>query len=120
MSDEEIQYAAVCFPGLADVDRDWIESVRRQYDPKSALIPAHLTIVFPQNRMVGEDFENRIATLAEQSASFTVRFTELRAIREPGMTVAYAYLVPSGLQDGSDSVTDLYTTGPMTGHCARH
>ncbi len=46
----------LAYPELTPSDREWVESIRTQHDPRHAAVPTHVTLVYPVDGMPVEVF----------------------------------------------------------------
>lgn len=74
---DEMKLAVVAFPGLDEIDRQWIESFRAKHDPQASRIRAHFTLVFPFD---GIPNELRPSLAAAAQSAEPIRFAIPRAL----------------------------------------
>lgn len=108
MAETGVLSAAVCFPDLASADRDWIESVRQDHDPKAAIMQAHLTIVYPQAVMVEGDFDTWIERLAPHFSSIALSLASVQAVYDSLTKQTHIFLMPDESRGGPDEIIDLH------------
>ena len=70
--------AVVAYPELEADDRAWIESIRALRDPQASLLPAHVTLVFP-NELATDEAVREVRSVANQSQSITFTLRWARA-----------------------------------------
>jgi 2'-5' RNA ligase len=86
--------AVVAYPLLREDDRRWIEAFRARHDPQASRIPAHFTLVFPEEMAdVAGVAAHAVASLEGfRRFPFVVRRAE--AVRDPLGEGAQVFLVP--------------------------
>jgi 2'-5' RNA ligase len=106
----EPQYAVVAFPALAGADS--VEAVRRRFDPLSALLAAHVTLVFPFRDDHSE------ASLADHVGRAVERVPPF-ALSLSGLSVETGGYLLLDVDAGADRFHDLHArlySGPLARH----
>jgi 2'-5' RNA ligase len=86
-----VSYVAF-FPNLPE--DHWINQFRNKYDTKGALVPPHMTLVYPTNLLTSEELENEVGNVASHFKKFQVKLVTAKFY--PGQDGnASVFLVPS-------------------------
>ena len=92
-----------------------IEELRRQFDPLAALVPAHLTLVFPfDSDLPASHLAAHLHHVAHRTPPFDIRLQEI-TVHE------YAYLFLN-VKRGNDHLVELHDrlyTGPLAAYRSR-
>ncbi len=51
----------LAYPELTPSDREWVESIRTQHDPRHAAVPAHVTLVYPMDSIPVDAFVGAVS-----------------------------------------------------------
>ncbi len=84
----------VAYPSLKTVDRDRIQSIRRQYDPQYSVIDPHFTLVFPTDLVEAAVLEQHAGRSAWSVVQFS--FVLRCALSTPDLLTGrtHLYLIP--------------------------
>jgi 2'-5' RNA ligase len=86
------RHHAMLFPRGPQLDE--VEALRRVWDPvMAAKIPAHITLVYPDEHSGLEALRQRVNTVCRQSSVFQVRFGGFRAFPPPDDGCVYLEVV---------------------------
>lgn len=107
---------AISYPELSGEDRDWIQSIRRRYDPHLELVDPHFSLVFETVDIAPADFINHIRGIGryESKISFCVRVA--KAVEGVVDDKWYLFLVPD---EGYGEIIKLHDR-LYTGILAKH
>lgn len=84
----------VAFPMLPQADRDWLSSIRAQYDPEYRLIQPHVTLLFPTDSVELASLENHVGAVAKNTEPFQIVFRCVLPFRGPFGSKTHLFLVP--------------------------
>lgn len=87
-------------------DRQWVEGVRRRYDPQHALVEAHFTLVFPFEGVPQDDVVAHTAAVVASTPAVAFRLTAAAAVSDPSAAGAHVFLLPS---EGDAAVRRLHS-----------
>jgi len=107
--------AVLAYPELRDLDRAWIENLRRVEDPEFAAVRPHFTLAFPAP-VPGPKAVLHAAGVALEFASFTFELKTLIAVPDRVRRGSHVFLVPS---KGSTEIHALHAAladGPFRPH----
>ena len=107
------QYAIVTFPKTVALDS--IESIRRELDPQSKLLGAHITLVFPfRSHMLEADLRSHVEASVAGVPPFEVRITGTRTKNQE-----YVFLDLHGGPNPLIELHDRLYRGPLAEHLSR-
>jgi hypothetical protein len=108
---------ALCYPRLADQDREFINQYRRIHDlPYRDVVAPHFTMVFGCSELPLRDFREHVAQVAraQKRIAFTCRYAMVHG--DDASDNYYVFLVPDeGYSEISRFHDHLYT-GPLAPH----
>lgn len=86
-------------------DREWLEGIRRAYDPQHAVIGAHFTHVFPFASVPTAEVISHAATIAASTEVVRFRLTKAAAVRDAIAPKTLVFLLP---EDGEFEIRRLH------------
>jgi 2'-5' RNA ligase len=109
-------FLAISYPGLEDDDRNWIQAVRRRYDPHFELVAPHFSLVFEVDAIDQTVFIEHIRSRTRKLSP--IEFCLRSAMANYGASEKryYLFLVPS---EGNSAIRDWHDrlyTGILTKH----
>ncbi|MBK7877621.1 MAG: 2'-5' RNA ligase family protein [Planctomycetes bacterium] len=102
-------------PVLAESDRAWIESIRREHDPQSARIGLHVTLAFPARVELGFGL-SELASAAQVSPRFECAFDRFEPVREPGTSGGHVFWLPELGRKEFEALHDRFYRGAFRAH----
>jgi 2'-5' RNA ligase len=112
------QFAVIAYPRLNEVDRAWLEAVRRQHDPQAQLIPAHLTLIFPVTATV-ELVVAQAKHCAAGYQAFDILITQAKAHCTAINGWSYVFVLPTLGSEQINALHDRLYGGDLRRH-VRH
>ncbi len=85
---------AISFPLLATEDRDWIQSIRRRYDPHYESVAPHVSLIFEVTDIIRDQYVAHVRAVCQATSRINLCFR--CATVTPGITADnwYLFLVP--------------------------
>lgn len=105
-----MQLALVAFPEIAAADLAWIEALRREADAQATRIGAHLTFVFPTDRVSSARLGDHVASVVGGVAPIALRLDRWR-IASHG--AHYIFLEPTLGAEACGALYDRLHAGPL-------
>jgi 2'-5' RNA ligase len=99
----------------APADLRRIEMIRRRHDPQHALIPAHVTLVFPFEAPDADAVARHMASVAAGQGAIAVRLSAFLAVRDATAGRSHVFLVPDQGRAEVEDLHDLLYSGPLAG-----
>jgi len=96
--------AVVSYPTFSDDDSRWIEALRTAHCPEAAMLPAHVTFVFPACLPV-EGLAKEVKAVATSSKTIPFVVRRAQAVRDPLTGTAHVFLVP---HEGAREMTTVH------------
>lgn len=106
----------VAYPGLDAADWDWLQSIRRQWDPQHALIDPHFTLIFPTGAVDAEALEAHVRAAVAGIRPFGVVLRCALPVKDSFSAQTHLFLVPD---EGLGQLVRLHSrlyTGPLQAH----
>ena len=97
----------------ADLAR--IETLRRRHDPHAAIIPAHVTLVFPFETRDLTALTQHVLATATAHGPIALRLSAYLAVRAHDDTQSHIFLVPDQGRDEIEALHDALYSGPLAG-----
>lgn len=97
----------------ADLAR--IETLRRRHDPQAAIIPAHVTLVFPFETDDLPTIAQHISHVVASHGPIALRLSAYLAVRAHDNTQSHIFLVPDQGRAEIEALHDALYTGPLAG-----
>jgi 2'-5' RNA ligase len=103
----------VAYPQIAVADYEWIQAIRRQYDPQYARIEPHFTLVFPVANVEQETFITHVTARTSQISSipFTIRCAMI--VKDHFSPLTHLFLAPDEGFSALVKLHDLLYTGVL-------
>ena len=86
-------------------DREWIESIRRAYDPQYAIVAPHFTFVFPITGITVEETLAHVRSIADATPPLAFRLSQATTVDDPLSSSSQLFLMPS---DGAREMQALH------------
>lgn len=100
-------FLAIAYPDISQRDFDWIQSVRKQYDPKYFdVVKPHVTLVFSTNELGLENFTEHITSKLLNISDFKVKFDSTKLVEDDSKDFYHVFLVPSAGYDEINKMHD--------------
>ena len=84
----------IALPRLAPADAEAIEALRRGWDPQAALLPAHVTLVFPRPAAEEATLIARARRVPAATAAFDLELAGTAVVESGPAPSFYRYLLP--------------------------
>jgi 2'-5' RNA ligase len=89
-------FLVIAYPDINQIDFDWIQSIRKDYDPKYFnVVNPHVTLVFSTNKLSLEDFTRLIQNKLSSINSFEIIFDSMKLVEDDSKEFFHVFLVPS-------------------------
>ena len=99
---------AVTYPEINKSDYQWIQDIRKKYDPKYFnVVEPHITLVFSTDKLSLEKFEEHIKNKLSGFNSFEITFDTLKLVEDDSKTFYHVFLVPTKGFDEINEIHDL-------------
>jgi len=95
------------------LDLSRIEGIRRRHDPHHAIIPAHVTLVFPFEAPEAETARAHVAAVAERQGAIALRLSAYLAVRDASDRQSHVFLVPDQGRAEIEALHDALYAGPL-------
>ena len=94
-------------------DRDWIEHIRRAYDPQQGFVEPHFTLVFPFTGIPIERVVPHVASVVAATPTITFVLRCASAVRDPLSSRGHLFLLPEEGNDALRRVHDKLYSGAL-------
>jgi 2'-5' RNA ligase len=99
---------------LNEIDRAWLETIRRQHDPQAELIPAHLTLMFPVSANI-ELLQTQADRCSAVHQVFDIRITRAQGYRDAMNGWSYIFILPTMGSGQITAINDCLYSGEFCG-----
>jgi len=101
-----MSYVVIAYPKISASDYEWIQSIRKQYDPRQyTVVKPHVTIVFPTSKLNKESLIKHVRDKATILKAFGIKFDSSIVVEDDSKTYYHVFLIPSL---GFDEITFLH------------
>lgn len=94
-------------------DRDWIERIRRIYDPQHAFVEPHFTLVFPFNGIPTERVIPHVESIIGRTPTIGFALRRASAARDQLRSRTHLFLLPEEGNDALHQVHDALYSGVL-------
>jgi 2'-5' RNA ligase len=100
----------------APIDLGRIETLRRRHDPHHAIIPAHVTLVFPFEPQDPDAIRDHFAAVAAGQVRIRCRLAAYLAVRDHEDRASHVFMVPDTGRAEIEDLHDRLYAGPLAPH----
>jgi len=101
-----MSYVVLAYPKIAANDYEWVQSIRKQYDPRQyTVVKPHVTIVFPTSKLDKASLITHVRSKVTTLKAFDIKFESSIVVEDDSKTYYHAFLIPSL---GYDEITFLH------------
>ena len=97
----------------APIDQARIETLRRRHDPNHAMIPAHVTLVFPFKPDDPQAVRAHFAAIAQTQVRIRCRLAAYLAVRDHEDRASHVFMVPDTGRAEIEDLHDRLYDGPL-------
>jgi hypothetical protein len=103
----------VAYPVLKAVDRDWIQSIRRQFDPQYEFIDPHFTLLFPTQQANRETLEAHVRACVWSTVHFPFVLRCALPVKDAFSPLTHLFLAPDEGFSNLVRLHDILYSGTM-------
>lgn len=107
-------FLAIAYPDISQRDFEWIQSIRKQHDPKYFdIVKPHITLVFNTNKLGRENFTEHITSKLSNVSDFKVKLDSTRLVEDDSKDFFHVFLIPSTGYDEINMIHDSFYEGAL-------
>jgi 2'-5' RNA ligase len=107
---------AVSHPNLKHTDREWIQALRRQYDPNYALVEPHFTLIFEISDIKPDELAAHARPICQATGKIAFNLDSAKVVPGKNEDKHYLFLVPDAGYRDIRTLHDKLYTGMLEKH----